>query len=275
MAQQRVLDRTRARRWRPRARRRRCRRSSSVRSTSATASPTWSTAASIAARRACGSASSGAHAGTPRSSGVDRSSHAAAADGDGDQVDVGAVEAAPRRRRARRATSSREQAPVTPDRLDDSDDAAHVRKDLHRGTAQIDQCTGVEPADPSQPCRRPREAAGSTAATRSSATRRPRRRSGASTMTRTSGSVPLGRTSTRPGRPARASTAAISGRDRVRRGRRRCRRQPHVAQHLGQPGHGGVGQLGQRPARSGPRRRAAASAVSRPSPVVARSRKIT
>ena len=97
---------------------------------------------------------------------------------------------------------------------------------------------------------------------------------GASTITRTSGSVPLGRTSTRPRSPSSASTAAIVVGDALGRvGHRRGDR--HVDEHLRQAGHRRRRQLGQRAARRGARRRAACSPVSRPSPVVARSRKMT
>ena len=70
---------------------------------------------------------------------------------------------------------------------------------------------------------------------------------GASTITRTSGSVPLGRSSTRPPSPRSASTARtsaqigsarVSGKSTIRNG--------HVAQHLGESVHHGGRQAGQR-----------------------------
>ena len=76
-------------------------------------------------------------------------------------------------------------------------------------------------------------------------------RSGASTMTRTSGSVPLGRSSTRPAPPSVGS--AVGDRPPQRRSAQRPRpgRPRDVAQDLGQPRHGRARELGQRPARAG------------------------
>ena len=60
---------------------------------------------------------------------------------------------------------------------------------------------------------------------------------GASTMTRTSGSVPDGRTRTRPPAPSSASTAATSAQNRAGPGQAGPVGHPHVAQHLGQLDH--------------------------------------
>ena len=67
----------------------------------------------------------------------------------------------------------------------------------------------------------------------------------ASTITRTSGSVPLGRTSTRPVVPSAASAAATSRRHAWPRRPAPTPRHPHVDQHLRQAGHGRGGQVGQ------------------------------
>ena len=103
--------------------------------------------------------------------------------------------------------------------------------------------------------------------------RRPGGWVGASTITRTSGSVPLGRTSTRPWSPSSASTLAICRRS-ARRRRASALGDRHVDEHLRQPGHRRRGEVGQRaPGRT--TASASTTPVSSPSPVVARSRKIT
>ena len=71
---------------------------------------------------------------------------------------------------------------------------------------------------------------------------------GASTITRTSGSVPLGRTSTRPRLPSSASTLAISSANALG-GVGHRRGDGHVDEDLRQPGHRRRRQLGQRPPR--------------------------
>ena len=120
------------------------------------------------------------------------------------------------------------------------DDAAHVwwtsRDRRSRPILDAGASFGGRPRRPRQPRGRAPRTTRSTAATSRSATAAACSAVGASTMTRTSGSVPLGRTSTRPRRPARP-------RPRRRRAASRSTTPAslpgtaHVAQHLGQPGH--------------------------------------
>ena len=143
----------------------------------------------------------------------------------------------------------------------EGDDAAHAERSL--------------PVGPQAASRRASTAATDGRASRPAAVGGLGRRSGASTITRTSGSVPLGRDEHAPV----VAELGLHRRDLVgqrrRRGRIAAGGDPHVAQHLRQPGHGRVGQLAERSARALAPRRAAARPVSRPSPVVARSAKIT
>ena len=134
---------------------------------------------------------------------------------------------------------------------DDGDDPAHGR----RVYGWRRRATRSRPGAPPRGRRRRRRpgrrrspqgaVSASTARTRSATAASASASVDASAMTRTNGSVPLGRTSTRPSRP----TGPRPRRCRPRGGRRPRipPSDPHVAQHLRQPGHH-PRQLGEGPA---------------------------
>ena len=98
--------------------------------------------------------------------------------------------------------------------------------------------------------------------------------SAASTITRTSGSVPLGRTSTRPSPPSSASATAISSATALGDQVGLAGASADVAQHLGQRVMtAAASSASGRPVRASTS--SSSTPVSSPSPVVARSRKIT
>ena len=180
------------------------------------------------------------------------------------QAAQGLVDAArprPRRRRSHRRAASAASSPPSSssavgDRAgrrtaDDADDAAHGRSG-YRWVRRRHRQLGAR--------RGSRRGAGVSAldgrpAMRSAPTASACASVGASTITRTSGSVPLGRTSTRPWPPSSASTRGDLGGDALGGvGHRRLDR--HVDEDLRQAGHRRRGEVGQRPSRPRGRRRA-------------------